>query len=311
MALIVILAKVFIFDTIPKDEELNKTVEVPSEQASLVDNSYHKYEKKTKTLEIEYVEEEKKFTFFDDKTNVETQTIPEVKRETETLKSKKETEKEKKLVTEKVSKEQYSKIEEETKKQSTTQIGSGSAKLVIIIDDITTKKHIHKIQEIGYNITMALMPPTEIHKDSASIAQSLNSYMVHLPLEATSRSAEESNTLHVGDDLAVIEKRIKQLKILYPKALYYNNHTGSKFTADEQSMDMLIQVLKNNNIQFVDSRTTPKSVAKQYATKYGMRYIGRNIFLDNIPTKNAIKIQLQKAIEIAKNWKCNSHWSSL
>lgn len=147
---------------------------------------------------------------------------------------------------------------------------------------------------------MALMPPTEIHKDSASIAQSLNSYMVHLPLEATSRSAEESNTLHVGDDLAVIEKRIKQLKILYPKALYYNNHTGSKFTADEQSMDMLIQVLKNNNIQFVDSRTTPKSVAKQYATKYGMRYIGRNIFLDNIPTKNAIKIQLQKAIEIAK-----------
>lgn len=63
MALIVILAKVFIFDTIPKDEELNKTVEVPSEQASLVDNSYHKYEKKTKTLEIEYVEEEKSLLF--------------------------------------------------------------------------------------------------------------------------------------------------------------------------------------------------------------------------------------------------------
>jgi len=61
-----------------------------------------------------------------------------------------------------------------------------------------------------------------------------------------------------------------------------------------------MQVLKNNNIQFVDSRTTPKSVVKQYATKYGMRYIGRNVFLDNTPTKKAIKIQLQKAIEIAK-----------
>jgi polysaccharide deacetylase 2 family uncharacterized protein YibQ len=331
LALIAVLAKIFIFDTIPKDEESNKTVAVLSKQTPLTDSSYHKYEEKTKALEIEYVDDEsiskvekgtekqsevpeKKFSFFDDKAKVETKTIPEAKQEIETSKpkieadkviQKKETEKEKKVIAEKVPKEKYPEVEKEKIKQpipqqQTIQRESGSAKLVVIIDDVSTKRHIQKIQEIGYPITMAFMPPTKIHKDSAIIAQGLNSYMVHLPLEATSRSAEESDTLHVGDDLATIEKKIKQLKNLYPKAVYYNNHTGSKFTADEQSMDMLMQVLKNNNIQFVDSRTTPKSVVKQYATKYGMRYIGRNVFLDNTPTKKAIKIQLQKAIEIAK-----------
>jgi polysaccharide deacetylase 2 family uncharacterized protein YibQ len=329
LALIVILAKIFIFDTIPEDEESNKTVAVLPQKAPLSEDSSHKYEEKTKALEIEYVddepiekvektptkqqESEKKFSFFDTEEKIATKTIPEAKQEetskpkveTQKVIQKKETEKEKKVIMEKVSKEKYPEVEttktkQQISEQPTIQKQSGTAKLVIIIDDVSTKRHIQKIQEIGYPITMAFMPPTKTHKDSATITQSLNDYMVHLPLEATTRSAEESDTLHVGDDLATIEKKIKQLKSLYPRAVYYNNHTGSKFTADDESMDKLIQVLKNHNIQFVDSRTTPASVVKQYASKYGMRYIGRNIFLDNIQSKNAIKIQLQKAVEIAK-----------
>lgn len=338
LALIVILAKVFIFDTIPSNEESNKTVAIsPKQVIPQIDDAQHKYEEKTKALEIEYVDdelpkvdkeiakqpvEEKKFSFFDDTSKAKTKPSVEIPKNEEVLESKSEADKvtkkesekivqkdeKTKEIKEKIPKEKYpeiEKVEKESKKQTvveqpTKQRQGGSAKLAIIIDDVTTKKQFDKIQAIGYPITMAFMPPTKTHKDSAIIAQALSTYMVHLPMEATTRGAEESETLHVGDTINVIEKRIKQLKILYPKAIYYNNHTGSEFTADDNSMDMLIQVLKNNNIQFVDSRTTPKSVVKQYATKYGMRYIGRNIFLDNTPTKNAIKAQLKKAIEIAK-----------
>jgi len=331
LALLVILAKIFIFDTIPSSEESNKTVAVLSKKASIED-TYHKYEEKTKALEIEYVDDmnttkiekvapkkpeqsEKKFSFFDDTSKAETKPPVEItkkeavieaksKADTVVLKEKKEI----KEIKEKTPKEKYPEIEKvkkETKKQPieeqpTKKRESGSARLAIIIDDVTTKKQFDTIQSIGYPITMAFMPPTNTHKNSATIAQSLNMYMVHLPLEATTRSAEESETLHVGDDMATIQRKIKQLKTLYPKAIYYNNHTGSKFTADENSMDMLMEVLKNNNIQFIDSRTTPKSVVKQYAIKHGMRYIGRNIFLDNTPKKEYIKAQLQKAVEIAK-----------
>jgi len=336
LALIVILAKIFILDKmILSSEESNKTVAILPQKAPLLEDSSHKYEEKTKALEIEYVDDEniskvekapikqqepeKKFSFFVDEPKAETKAPTEVVKKEETLKPKIETEKivqkkvdtvvqkevKSKEIKEKVSKEKYPDVDKESKKQVISEQlikekYSGTAKLAIIIDDVTTKRQVDTILSIGYPITMAFMPPTRVHKDSATIAQPLNLYMVHLPLEASTRKAEEAETLHVGDDIATIQKKIKQLKGLYPKAIYYNNHTGSKFTADENSMDMLISALKNNNIQFVDSRTTPKSVVKQYATKYGMRYIGRNIFLDNTPKKEYIKAQLQKAIEIAK-----------
>jgi polysaccharide deacetylase 2 family uncharacterized protein YibQ len=66
-------------------------------------------------------------------------------------------------------------------------------------------------------------------------------------------------------------------------------------------MNKLMQVMKQNNLIFVDSRTSSKSVVKKYATKYGVKYIGRNVFLDNTPSKEYIRNQLVKAIEIAKS----------
>jgi uncharacterized protein len=171
--------------------------------------------------------------------------------------------------------------------------------IAIIIDDVTNKGQMAKIEQIGYPITMAFMPPTQFHKDSARIVPS-TTHMVHLPLEASNRNNEESNTLHVGDSLEKIDARIKQIREWYPNARYLNNHTGSKFTEDDTSMDRLIEALKKYNFIFIDSKTTAKTVANKYTKKYGLRYISRNIFLDNIQTKQTITEQLKKAVAIAK-----------
>jgi uncharacterized protein len=65
-------------------------------------------------------------------------------------------------------------------------------------------------------------------------------------------------------------------------------------------MDRLIEALKKYNFIFIDSKTTAKTVANKYTKKYGLRYISRNIFLDNIQTKQTITEQLKKAVAIAK-----------
>jgi polysaccharide deacetylase 2 family uncharacterized protein YibQ len=65
-------------------------------------------------------------------------------------------------------------------------------------------------------------------------------------------------------------------------------------------MDKLMRVLKKYSFEFVDSRTTAKSVVKQYAKKYNMKYLSRNIFLDNNQDKAYIQNQLKKAVKIAK-----------
>ena len=174
-------------------------------------------------------------------------------------------------------------------------------KIAIILDDVSTTAEKEKILNIGYKITMAFLPPTKGHPNSAKIALDLPFYMIHFPMQASSafKGAEEF-TLHVGDSYEKIEKRVAQLREWYPNAIYTNNHTGSVFTENEESMDRLLKALKKYNFIFVDSRTSAKSVAKKYALKYDMPYIVRNTFIDNDRSYGAIQSQLKKSIEIAK-----------
>jgi len=177
---------------------------------------------------------------------------------------------------------------------------SNKPKLAIIIDDVTTKRQIDNISDIGYIVNMAFLPPTSGHKNSAKITNNLDLYMIHLPLQASSSKYEEENTLYIHHSIERIDERIKNLKSLYPKAVFLNNHTGSKFTSNQVAMDKLFQVLKKYNYTFIDSRTTAKSVAKKSSKKYGVKMFSRNIFLDNKKDKSYIQKQLKKAIKSAK-----------
>ncbi len=173
-------------------------------------------------------------------------------------------------------------------------------KLAIIFDDVTTQSQVNQINNIGYKTTISVMPPTSTHPDSAKITKNLPFYMIHFPLEATYFKNEEKHTLHIGDSYEKIEKRVAQIRQWYPNAKYTNNHTGSKFTADEESMDKLFKALVKYKFIFMDSRTTGKTVARKMAEKYNMPYIGRNIFLDNEQEFDYIQNQLKKAVRIAK-----------
>lgn len=104
----------------------------------------------------------------------------------------------------------------------------------------------------------------------------------------------------MGDSITKIENRIVELKKLYPNAKYTNNHTGSKFTSDDESMDKLMSVLKEHNLIFLDSKTTSKTVAYKYAKKHKVPFLSRDVFLDNVQEFKAIQKQLRQAITFAK-----------
>lgn len=173
-------------------------------------------------------------------------------------------------------------------------------KLAIVIDDVVYPAQVQALKSVGYPINMSFLPPTPDHPQSATIAQGLSHYMIHLPLEAMTFSKEEEHTLHVGDSINKIENRIVELKKLYPNAKYTNNHTGSKFTSDDESMDKLMSVLKRHNLIFLDSKTTANTVAYKYAKKHKVPFLSRDVFLDNVQEFKAIQKQLRQAITFAK-----------
>jgi len=174
------------------------------------------------------------------------------------------------------------------------------AKLVIIMDDVSYAHDVAAIRSTGLPLVMSFLPPSPRHPESAALAASVAGYMVHLPMEAVAYNQEEPVTLRISDTVETIEKQIALVKHLYPNVRYINNHTGSKFTSDEAAMDRLIGVMKGNGLIFVDSRTIGASKAKNVQTKYGLRYLGRDVFLDHEDGVANVKKQIRDAVAIAK-----------
>lgn len=185
-------------------------------------------------------------------------------------------------------------------KREIVKISTDKPKLAIIIDDVSAKTHVSAIKGLNLPITMSFLPPSESRPNSHTLASKEDFYMVHLPMEAQNFTKEEPFTLKIGDSQTKISQRIEELKKLFPRVGYINNHTGSKFTADESAMNKLIFTLKGQHITFVDSRTTANSKVPNISKKYGLNYIGRDVFLDHQMDKPYIKLQIIKAIEIAK-----------
>ncbi|MFA6191570.1 MAG: divergent polysaccharide deacetylase family protein [Sulfurimonas sp.] len=176
----------------------------------------------------------------------------------------------------------------------------GRPRLAIIIDDVSTPSEVNALNSLGIILTKSFLPPRNGRPDSAKLASHESQYMVHLPMEAQKFSAEEPFTLRVGDSQQDISHRIKELKELFPKVKYINNHTGSKFTSNEAAMNRLITALNENHINFIDSRTTSKSEAPKVMRSFGLNYQGRDVFLDHQMDKQTIILQIREAIKVAK-----------
>jgi polysaccharide deacetylase 2 family uncharacterized protein YibQ len=173
-------------------------------------------------------------------------------------------------------------------------------KLAIVIDDVAFPHQIERIRSINLEITPSLMPRSTIHPDTPILARSLPFYMIHLPLEALNYKNEESNTLRVGDSTKRIESVLKKIRDDFPNSKYINNHTGSKFTADYDSMHKLMKTLNGMGFAFVDSRTTASSKARDVSTSLALNLLSRDVFIDNKAESRYIRGQLKEAVQKAK-----------
>jgi len=174
-------------------------------------------------------------------------------------------------------------------------------KLAIIIDDVGTRSQVEAIKSLNLRLTMSFLPPSEYRPNTPKLAAKEKNYMVHLPMEAQNFSAEEPFTLRVNDPQEHISVRVEQIKKLFPDARYINNHTGSKFTADEAAMNRLIFALNTNGLLFVDSRTTAQTKAPKVLKNFGLTYLARDVFLDHHMQKPYILKQIKEAVRIAKS----------
>lgn len=175
-------------------------------------------------------------------------------------------------------------------------------RLVIIIDDVSTRSQLDKIQATGLKLTPSIFPPSQRSMTSHTLARGLEHYMIHLPMESVNTQFNtQTKTLMRSFSKAQIEARVKEIRALFPKARYVNNHTGSVYTDHYNAMRTLYRALRAEGFVFVDSRTIATTKVPQITDEFGDVYVARDIFIDNKQNIAYIHQQLQKAVNKAKD----------
>ncbi len=95
----------------------------------------------------------------------------------------------------------------------------------------------------------------------------------------------------------IVEDDLDQL----PSIEGVNNHMGSKATGDKSLMRIIFKRIKRRGLFFVDSMTSHNTVSVALAQEMGLPFGKRDVFLDNINTREAITKQIMILAQKARS----------
>jgi polysaccharide deacetylase 2 family uncharacterized protein YibQ len=177
-------------------------------------------------------------------------------------------------------------------------------RVAIIIDDMGySLEAITAISSLGKPMTVAIIPYSPLALETANISKENNlEVILHLPLESINNDDRNNikgmiySGMSDADIIQTVEHNLSQV----PYIRGVNNHMGSKVTANSRLMQIILELLRERNLFFIDSRTTGSSVAYNVARSLGIPSAYRHVFLDGELDEDYIKGQLLELFEQAQ-----------
>lgn len=174
--------------------------------------------------------------------------------------------------------------------------------IAIVIDDMgISQKRTRDISSLAAPLTASFL--TYGSNLAAQVKNSQDSgqeIMIHVPMEAQKNVDTAPDVLTTRMSVEEIQERLKIMLEKFENVRGINNHMGSKLTEDEKRMEAVMQVLKKEGLFFLDSKTSPKSRAKEAAVNQNVAYAHRHVFLDNNNNKKYILNQLAQTERLAR-----------
>lgn len=183
-------------------------------------------------------------------------------------------------------------------------VNAEQAKVAIIIDDIGYRQSDIEALELPGQITFAVLPHTPFGKILAEKAHAQrNEVILHIPMEATDGKVLGPGALTSSMNEENIRSTLTKSFDEIPFAIGINNHMGSHLTTLYQPMAWTMRFLKERNLLFIDSLTTPQSKAERVARYFGVPTRHRHIFLDNQLDSEYIGNQFSQLLYQANRYK--------
>ncbi|MBT2970216.1 MAG: divergent polysaccharide deacetylase family protein [Candidatus Thiodiazotropha sp. (ex Ctena orbiculata)] len=178
-----------------------------------------------------------------------------------------------------------------------------AVKIALIIDDLGNQLIAgEQALALPGALTYAFLPQTPFAWQLASRAHELNKeVMLHQPMESDNGNPLGNGALTLDMSRERFAITLRRNLASVPYVVGVNNHMGSLLTRDPTAMRWLMDVLRANGLYYIDSRTTDATVAERTANRNLVAASRRHVFLDNLPQTQAIRAQLRKLIEMARD----------
>ena len=177
-------------------------------------------------------------------------------------------------------------------------------KVAIIIDDLGYDRFIaKKFLALDGVFTFSILPHSPHTKMIARAAETKGyDIMLHLPMEPIEYPAVNPGPGALLTSMSP-DELIEQLRNALddvPSIKGVNNHMGSRMTTVSTQMYQIFSILKQQNLFFIDSRSTAETICKPSARLLQIPFAQRDVFIDHIPDPEFIRKQLRQLVRIAK-----------
>jgi uncharacterized protein len=177
-------------------------------------------------------------------------------------------------------------------------------KIAIVIDDLGYDRSIaQEFIELPLPLTLSFLPQAPHAKEMAVLAREKGKEtLLHLPMEPMNYPQTNPGpgalllSMRENEIQQIIDNDFKE----FPFVKGANNHMGSRFTENREKMALVLESIKKRNLFYLDSLTTSHSVVPALAGDLGIKYLQRNIFLDNEVAEEPIRRQLEKLVQVAQ-----------
>lgn len=177
------------------------------------------------------------------------------------------------------------------------------AKLAILINDVGYKQDDSRIFSLPTEIAIAITPVAPYASYRARQANDQKrDVLIYLPMQSSLQEQNAgSGILKIGMNESEITQLLRFVRNIIPNASGVNNYLGDAATEDSNTMRNLMKVLIQQQLAFLDNRTSLHSVAYRTATEFGVRSLARDLFLDENSSYAQLKEQFISGLNLARS----------
>lgn len=175
----------------------------------------------------------------------------------------------------------------------------------IIIDDMgNSLQAVSDLCALARPLTVAVLPMSPYAKETAAQARACGlDVLLHLPLESVNANGGGTGGdgfILAGMSEAQVRATFDDLLARVPGIDGANNHMGSKITADEPLMKLVLTLIRERGLFFIDSRTSGRSIAYELARRMKVPSAYRDVFLDSDGVDSDVKSRFIEFLKLAR-----------